>query len=479
MIKRLAMVLLYAGLCASFLGACTAAKPYRTTVGGVTSPDTPSPPDPTIERTADCEKIQSCVGVGFVEYDEFGRLFNAKQQEEVLRVAKDVLANGGMVLVYIHGWHHNARSANTRGFAQVVARATLIDAKYAKWGRDYPQRQVFGVYIAWPGESIDSNSWPLSWISNLTFWERKNVAHAVGEGGIAELLSTLAEYRYRNDRQKDARLVLMGHSMGAAVLYSSLSTLLLSHMTVTETKNPSAFGDMIVLVNPAFEAMRFTKLWDRTQRSIDVRPLSRQAPLLAILTSMKDGATKHAFKAGRLVSTLFDSYVNTESQQLNTTAVGHYAPYITHSLTVSNDAPFCSTWTGNMDNPRFKSLLSEYRHLLGSDARNIERGNGRACFDDEFANVGPFSSGNETPAKPTVLVRCDARTDCSDVIADLPRANEGETSHSLMVGKRMPFMNIRTSGEVMNGHNDIWNTTLQAFLTQYVTLSLHIAHSPE
>jgi hypothetical protein len=39
----------------------------------------------------------------------------------------------------------------------------------------------------------------------------------------------------------------------------------------------------------------------------------------------------------------------------------------------------------------------------------------------------------------------------------------------------MPIMNIRTTREIMTGHNDIWNPTMQGFLVQ---LMLYIVERP-
>lgn len=37
---------------------------------------------------------------------------------------------------------------------------------------------------------------------------------------------------------------------------------------------------------------------------------------------------------------------------------------------------------------------------------------------------------------------------------------------------RMPILNIRTTADLAD-HNDIWNPTMQVFLTQFVILSTH------
>lgn len=76
-----------------------------------------------------------------------------------------------------------------------------------------------------------------------------------------------------------------------------------------------------------------------------------QLPVLAVLTSESDWATKYAFWAGRTVSTLFNTYkdikyVNkaTNKEEIlsegsaNRTAIGHFKPIETHFLEYKPDA---------------------------------------------------------------------------------------------------------------------------------------------
>jgi|GEM_PF-6989263 len=74
-------------------------------------------------------------------------------------------------------------------------------------------RPVLGIYVDWRGEAINGNHW-YSWpFSQLTLGDRKNTAQNVGNGDVYELLVRLSLLRGAN---KGSRLVVIGHSFGAA-----------------------------------------------------------------------------------------------------------------------------------------------------------------------------------------------------------------------------------------------------------------------
>ena len=130
---------------------------------------------------------------------------------------------------------------------------------------------------------------------------------------------------------------------------------------------------------------------------------------------------------------------------LNNTAVGQYIPFVTHQAALSNEC------------------------RRGADDEKISAGASAAvvavkknfCFNDRKALIDHGA--------PLLLSRCD--TDCAQVASNHHIArgpvNMGLTPY------RMPIMNIRTTADVMADHNDIWNPTMQGFLTQFVILSTH------
>jgi pimeloyl-ACP methyl ester carboxylesterase len=433
---------IFALLTVFMLAGCLDLKPYHTEQekppgdGGVTQPlDVPS-------VSQNCRANLSCTM--FVEYDDFGHIFNRNQLNAATETARSVAERKGIIVVYVHGWHHNAnpQDEDVRRFGQAISEAGKMDKE--KYG---DTRHVMGIFVGWRGESIDSNvAMPLS---VFTFWERKNTAQAVGDGAVFELFRKLADIR---EEYPDSRLLLVGHSFGAAVTYSSVSHSITAQITddlevnETETLSDEQFKrwDLVILINPAFEAMQLRPQFELA-RSRDYK--NTQLPHLLIITSAADWATKTLFPVGRRISTTFKKYADPESAGMNTTAAGQYLPFITHQLAVS---PKCDMKTVN-----YASSPDERELKTVTAAENY-------CLNDPRAML-------DKPA-PLLLTRCDNPGDCGDVAGDHyikrgPAAN-GLTPYAF------PIMNIRTTSDVMSGHNDIWNSTIRGFLTQMFLISV-------
>jgi hypothetical protein len=104
-----------------------------------------------------------------------------------------------------------------------------------------------------------------------------------------------------------------------------------------------------VLINPAFEALLFAPLSDMsTERGTY---FWSQLPVLVVLTSEADSATRYAFPMGRAFSTFFEKERDIErynavtktnetidEEDANRKAVGHFEPYRTHRLYPTGEA---------------------------------------------------------------------------------------------------------------------------------------------
>jgi len=159
---------------------------------------------------------------------------------------------------------------------------------------------------------------------------------------VTELYTALEELRnnsrgelHRDRRQAPTQLIVVGHSFGGALTYSALTPLLVERALqsdpVTHTQGAvRGFGDLVVLINPAFEAARFQVLYGLTTN----RPtyLPDQSVNLAIFTSKTDDATKVAFPIGRWFSTFWEKCRDGGQKKANRTAVGHFGPSTTHDL---------------------------------------------------------------------------------------------------------------------------------------------------
>ena len=158
---------------------CTIHEAYRTEA---VTPPAFEPEDP--------DKADIEVGpeeyryiLGFVEFDDQGAFWNRTQVmgklndtrgegllDRLERLAEDEAKYKGiLMLVFVHGWHHNARhdDDNVRTFREVLRNLQELENE----SDDDRRRKVVGVYVGWRGESLRI---PL--LNALTFWERKNTA---------------------------------------------------------------------------------------------------------------------------------------------------------------------------------------------------------------------------------------------------------------------------------------------------------------
>jgi hypothetical protein len=365
--------------------------------------------------------------LGFVEIDDQGQMRDRRQMHALLDMLyQKALEESLLMTVLVHGWHHNARPGdpNIESFKDNLAKLSAIETRRSKkLGR--PARKIAGVYIGWRGESIDVP--PFNY---LTFWDRKSTAQDVGHLGIAELLVKLEEIaNVRNSLQPPikSRLVVIGHSFGGAVVYSATSQILASRFVDSQegksfTDTAKGFGDLVVLLNPAFEALQYAPFYDLAQSRCSYFP--EQVPRLAILTSEADGATGTLFPLGRIFSTLFETHndlvrieckhrLELDEGEADRHTVGHYMPLISHTLTPVNDG----------ENMR----VATYENM-----KNI------------WSTQTP---GGSTKFGKTVLTHLNKTT------------------------PQNPYLNIRVDKEIITDHNDVFNEKVMEFIRLLIQLS--------
>jgi hypothetical protein len=376
--------------------------------------------------------------LGFIEFDDQGLLFDRGQMKAVVREINEQAAERDLlIVVFMHGWKHSAAAGdeNIRTFRQVLASLSEAEHSLSRITNE-PRREVVGVYLGWRGGSVT-----VPVLRELTFWDRKNTAHKVGHIGVTEVLNRLERIK----RDKDSltrhgsrtRFVVVGHSFGGAAVYAALSQILEAGFvhTVgppgTET-NVAGFGNLVVLINPAFEALLLAPLSDMsTERG---HYFESQLPVLAILTSEADDATRLAFPAGRIFSTVFEKEGNTrrwnattkqeeiiDEEDANTTAVGHFEPYKTHFLHAT-DAP--------------EAALAK-QNRSGSVQRFFEAGAG-------WRQDRP---GSRIRLNGSVLERTDRSAG------------------------RNPYLIVRVDREIIADHNDISNPRMVEFIKQLILIS--------
>lgn len=341
---KLLMALCCTCLTGLLLAGCAANAPYRSAMpdgSPICDGAHAAGQDPAWQRLdwgalAGDEVPAKPVHLGFVEFDDQGAL-HCPDAKRAVMARVQALADEGplLIVVFAHGWKHNARAddGNVTSFTDLLRRIALEDERACAASAMCSRRQVVGVYLGWRGLTTSIEPF-----NTLSFWTRKSRAHRIGTDGATEVLVDLkkidAQSEHKEYRQA-SRLVLTGHSFGGALLFTATQQLL---MRDTAFLNGGSIArntaDLIVLVNPAFEASRFAALQRRASRIDHSRT---QRPILAVFTSANDVATKVAFPLGRSVSSVFQSHVSGRQREENRTALGHYAPFLTHRLRL--DAP--------------------------------------------------------------------------------------------------------------------------------------------
>ena len=275
--------------------------------------------------------------MAFVEFDDQGWFHDRRQMEALFMLLQRLEENQRhvLLLVYVHGWKHNASACddNVVCFSRLVERMDILERHLEDAGSsDAPERHVVGVYVGWRGLS-------LRFPKNMTFWTRKDTAARVGRGGVKELLTRLNDYRRARNPLRDetkTQLAIAGHSFGGLVVYSALSHALTERAVevvrtgdVNRYATAASFGDLVVLVNPAFEGSLYEPLYNV---AVNRCYPSVQRPALMVVTSEGDDATGVAFPLGRRINTLFESAASKEQGRSARQTVGHDPRYETHRL---------------------------------------------------------------------------------------------------------------------------------------------------
>jgi hypothetical protein len=304
-----------------------------------------------------------------------------KDRENDVRGAKDnetSTKRSKFVVIYVHGWKHNASKDDTDldHFQQWIKRLSESRSE---------NEDVVGIYVSWPGQSID-----IPIINNLTFWGRKGSADRVSAAAnFSKLLSSIVSISRARNNPNDF-IVGIGHSFGARILFSGVSPLLLHEV---QTHHPGirlgTYGafkgilDLTVLLNPAFEATRYTAFDSIRRWQENVH--SRQQPILLSISTNNDYATQYAFPIGQVIGTRW--------HERERTTLGNYNNYTTHRLQMVDSSKTANEqqnfWFDHFCNPRICLSRSEDKRQPGNpflvaatDASIIDGHNG--VWDDLF-----------------------------------------------------------------------------------------------
>ena len=280
--------------------------------------------------------------LAILEFTERGNLYDRDHLKK-LSLGLEKL-DKSLVVVFIHGWKHNAHKNDENLISFKNMLSTLRSSKIIA-----QSRKIVGVYIGWPGSSIK-----IPIIENATFWARKSVAQEIGKGGVTEVLLNL-EYIQR--QKKDRMLISIGHSFGGAIMASALNEVLMTNIInakpdsncrvqgidqcIEQCVKAEGFGEGVVILNPAIEANQILPL--KSLIADRCFPPS-QKKLLHIITTDADTPTKTIFPLGQRISMLSwkeksdlnysyrNQPIKISEQELDRSTIGHLKAYWTGRL---------------------------------------------------------------------------------------------------------------------------------------------------
>ena len=271
-----------------------------------------------------------------VEFDDQGLCYDRRQMHMVTAwlnaIRDDPEVNDAIIIAFAHGWKHNGASdddnlANFCGVLKAVAARERASEALA--------RPVIGLFIAWRGLSLYGLK-----LENLTFWDRKQAGARVATGAVRELLGRVRQFRNERAEQGRTVLVIVGHSFGGMIVYSAIAQSLIEAAATDGAETPS-FANLVVLVNPAFEAVRYlpvhTLLRERHARNPPLPPQPR--PVFVSVTASNDEATGVAFPLGMAFSRVQESANTPKEKEALIHTMGHISWLRTHELTPADSAP--------------------------------------------------------------------------------------------------------------------------------------------
>lgn len=435
------------------LGCTTPHRAWRTSVAPVSVAD--GDLQDRVRRaaiaTSSIERHEG-FSIGIVELDDQGRFWDRRQlralEAEVLGQAGGPEDPGVVLTIFVHGWRHDASvcDANVACFRELVRRIALDQREaLAARGGDTRPRAVIGVFVGWRG--LSSTAWPLE---QLSFLGRKNAALRVGAGDMTELLTRLDRLRLvLNGAKRDAsRVVVLGHSLGGTVVYEALSSVFKNRLAAdwpgVDVNGASrvirGFGDLVVLVNPAFEAERWRPIHELASSYADFA--RRQRPVLVVVGSETDSATGTWFPLGQWAATVLSRTRDKEQRAALRTAIANYEPFVTHRLSRADLPP-------GEAGPRAPApRVTGCRCELPCDAMPVDDGH------HLLAATAPPSTFADGPDDGWIGQPCEAYRRLG------PLALECRAP-----GRRgNPFLVVRAAPDVLHEHGGFFNPYFISFL---------------
>jgi len=209
------------------------------------------------------------------------------------------------VIVFVHGWRHNADigDENIADLRHYAAHSVRHLKQRCETEGLYCDTKVTAVYVGWRGARVNEagmKRWFGDGIGGFvgrlatatTLFDRKPVSEQIAPGVVSALRGIERTLSERNDVPRpETRMIVIGHSLGGNILATGLQDDVIKLVRRHKPGNhiPGLFGpgSLVVLVNPAAEATK----WTAIQREV----WSRIAYYEDVATPVEDVISGHNF----------------------------------------------------------------------------------------------------------------------------------------------------------------------------------------
>jgi len=395
--------------------------------------------------------------VAVLEFKDDGTYVDQSQLEEAERWIHHVRENnlnGAVVVLFIHGWHHNAiwnsptdGDSHFQSFRLLLASLALREAE--RYWANNAGRRVVGIYVGWNGDPRKSLIKEIPGVTNLTFWDRYDTAERIGAGeGLRGAIQAITSRTKESIHDGGpGQLILVGHSMGGLMLESALLTLIedeggemlqnlsedsASPVAIRIDGNRILFPDAVISLNSAADS----QIAKRIKTILGERKVNKEArsgrvqyspPLAVAITPTADEATGVWWPRGKRGQT-----------------VGHDESLFTHTVAIEATTTTCQ--------PRDSIDMGQNFHCLRHPEPSLA-------------------------ATPTMVVDLPVRE--RNGLDDWPEHRRYRIEPIGNIDEPELFWNFQVSPELIGDHNDIFNSRSASMILALIQMSGAVASLAE
>jgi tetratricopeptide (TPR) repeat protein len=241
--------------------------------------------------------------LAIVEFDDQGRCYDRGQMDAVAERLEalapydpPVAGEDVILVVFVHGWQHDARSDDDNLWAFRTLLSQTVEYERAHASPGVAPRPVLGVFVGWRGLSEFGLG---DVVADATFWSRQAAGQRVAAGSVRELFGRLRHYRNRQQKRGgNPLLVIVGHSFGGMIVFSALAQSLIQAASAPVGIMTPEFADLVLLVNPAIEGARYIPIYDLVTSAAFKARTTKQLPVFICAQAENDQPVGMVFPLG-------------------------------------------------------------------------------------------------------------------------------------------------------------------------------------